>query len=140
MKNLLKNAAYGALFIVSGIIFQISCSNSDDSAKAPVDIATPALTGKLIFLKADSSGSGFYTCNYDGSNQTQIPFTFPSNLSVTTTTLCPHLSPDGQKIFFVATDTTDNAQKVYSCNIDGTNFQEIVTNGPNGILELGNPN
>lgn len=135
MKNLFKKVFYVAIFVLSGIVFQISCSNSDDSA-------TNVQTNKLVFYRANGSGSGFWICDYDGSNQTAIPVVLPSTILITTTTVAPHLSPDGQKLFFEGIVSSNNTQNIYSCNIDGSNLQEIVTSSTSGggIIALGNAN
>ncbi|RZJ66282.1 MAG: hypothetical protein EOO50_10140 [Flavobacterium sp.] len=132
MKNLLSKTFYVALFVLAGIVFQISCSNSDDSS-------LPAQTNKIVFYKGNATENGFYTSNYDGSGQTLIPVTLPSTIFLTTTTASPHLSPDGQKVFFVGIETATNSQNIYSFNIDGSGFQEII-DSESGIIALGNAN
>ena len=134
MKRILTTTFYIALFIVSGIVFQISCSNTDDSS-----IAAPAQNNKIIYFKP---GTGFlYTCNYDGTQQTQIPFIFPAGINPNPNIISPQLSPDGTKFFFASYSEGNDSVNIYSCNIDGTGFQEIVTNEQiGGQIALGNAN
>ena len=70
MKSYLTKIIYVAAFAIAGILFQISCSNSENTA-APNNVAA---TGKVIYSKwTNSSTQTIWTCDYDGSNQNQIP-------------------------------------------------------------------
>ncbi|MBL7887327.1 MAG: hypothetical protein JNJ52_11300 [Flavobacterium sp.] len=134
MKNFIKKVSYLALFIVSGIVFQISCSNSEDN------LTENTQSNKILFYRSNATGNGFYLSDYDGSNEVHIPVTLPTGSFITTTTVSPHLSPDGTKFFFVVIDSANNSQDIYSCNVDGTNLQQVVTSGQSGIIALGNAN
>ena len=143
MKNLLRSTLYLAVFAFAGILFQISCSNSDNQTNSTNQ--TPI--GKLIYNKQESTtlpggGTGItsriYTCNYDGSNETPVDFTLPAgvNIDFSTGQSNIRLSPDGQTVFFITHDDT-GAESIYSCDITGGVATEVIpTNGP-GNIELG---
>ncbi|MCZ8144966.1 hypothetical protein [Flavobacterium sp.] len=137
MKNLLKNTLYVGVFALAGILFQISCSNSEiqNSTQNTTQI------NKLLFAKniPGQNEIQLWTCNYDGSNQTLIPITLPANREIKTqnTRSTPFLSPDGQKVFFVVMNTINGYQNIASCNIDGSNYQEIVTPSAYQMIEIG---
>ncbi|MFT3796072.1 TolB family protein [Flavobacterium sp.] len=139
MKNFLKTSCYVIVFAVAGVLFQISCSNSDDTNATNSPQALPQATNKLIYVKWDTSGQSIWTCDSDGSNQTQIPITLPAGIQFNTSNgdANPRLSQDGQKVFFVVYTATTNA--IYSCDIDGSNIQEIVA-PDNANYSLGNTN
>ena len=137
MKNFLTKTVYLFAFVIAGIIFQISCSNSDDQSLPASQL------GKLIYSKWDGSGQTIWICDYDGSNQTQIPVALPSNLHFNTANgnVNAKLSPDGQTIFFVVIDDTSGlsgANVIYSCDISGNNLQAIVTPAVGAGLSIGN--
>ena len=125
MKNLLKSAFYLTTFALAGILFQLSCSNSDDQLLSPS--STPI--GKIAFAKQQGSTAWeIWTCNYDGTNLTQVPFTLPTYVQFSTINIngSVKLSPDGQKVFFLAYDYSALNFSIYSCNIDGSNTQEVT--------------
>lgn len=136
MKNFFKTTLYLFAFALAGILFQISCSNSENS--------TPQNTNnqlnKIIYSKQVGSEIQIWTCNYDGTNQTQIPIALPANLIVNNNNsqATPRLSPDGQTVFFVALNTSTSLWSVYSCNISGNNLQEIVPPVSTANLIIGN--
>ena len=127
MKNLLKSTLYLFVFAIAGILFQISCSNSDDTNA----VINPE---KIIYVKKDFPTSGqqsIWTVNIDGSNPTQIPITLPTNLKFYITYgsgehSTARLSQDGQTVLFTLQNTGTGETYIYSCNIDGTNLQEVV--------------
>lgn len=139
MKNLLKTTLYLTVFALAGVLFQISCSNSDNQILSTN--STPI--GKIVYTKNVSDYYQIWTCNYDGTNQAQIPINLPANVqfnywtgfnaSSATDHTNVKLSPDGQKVFF-ATVTNPNQNKyfsMYSCDIFGNNLTEIVIQGAN---------
>jgi Tol biopolymer transport system component len=138
MRNFLKTALNLFVFIAAGVVFQISCSNSDE----PNVSLSPNQTGKLVYLRADSAVHEIWTCDYDGSNQTMIPVTLPpdTEFNLTNGTANPHISPDGQKIFATLRSTTTGGNSIYSWNIDGTNMQAVVNPGTMTFLMIGNVN
>jgi hypothetical protein len=123
MKNLLRTSLYLTVFALAGILFQISCSNSDDKA------ATTLLQNKLIYTVFNTSGQSIWMCDYDGTNQTQVPITLPSNISFNGNNgnAEAKLSPDGQKIFFRVTNTTTGGNEIYSCDVSGANVQQVFS-------------
>jgi len=133
MKNFIRTSLYLGVFALAGIIFQVSCSSSD-AAQAPTDINQ---IGKIVYAKEEVPVT-LWTCNYDGSEQTQIPVTLPANveISISSWSKHPRVSPDGQTVFFAADNTSTFEKYIYSCNIDGTNPQAIVQ-GTNSF-EIGN--
>jgi hypothetical protein len=136
MKNLLRTSLYLTVFALAGILFQISCSNSDNQTLSTN--STPI--GKIVFAKRPANSDWqIWTCNYDGTNLTQIPITLPSNVvfNYSQQQTNVQLSPDGQKVFFVTIDNNTNAYVIYSCSIDGSNLQPVTTQSDAGQIELG---
>ena len=139
MKNLLRSTLYLAVFAFAGILFQISCSNTAEQSLSVNQ------TGKIVFTKWETSGQSIWTCNYDGSNPTQIPISLPANISFSNVNgnADAKLSPDGQKIFFNTIDSSGGAAGytgIYSCDIDGTNLIPVVTSVVNTGVTIGSAN
>jgi Tol biopolymer transport system component len=138
MKNLLRSTLYLSVFAIAGILFQISCSNSD-SVKSNNLNSTPI--GKIVYVKTVGLNKQLWTANYDGTNQNQISVNFPSNVtfSYVSNGTHPRVSPDGQKIFFVGVNSSGSTShaSIYSCDINGTNLQEIVPVSNNEDVEIG---
>jgi len=140
MKNFFKKSLYLTAFIVAGIVFQISCSNSDDQI---FPNNTPPAVGKIIYVKRIASAQSIWVCNTDGSNQTQIPITLPANVtfygrmgSADYTTA--RLSPDGQTITFTVIVIPGFLSSIYACNIDGSNVHEVVPIEADTAVYIGN--
>ncbi len=134
MKNLLRSTLYLCVFALAGIVFQISCSNSERQAAT-----TTPFQNKIIFTNLVGNGNQtFWTCNYDGSNLTQIPITLPAGVNYYTASgnSDAKISPDGQKVFIKVMNYNNNNTEIYSCDINGANFQ-LVTSIPNsGLLSF----
>ena len=144
MKNLVKSTLYLTVFALAGILFQISCSS---------DSITPSSVGKIVYTKRIGLDTQIWLCDYDGTNQTQIPLNLPSNVLLNYVynenstfggdETSVKLSPDGQKVFF-ETVTNPNGNRffsIYSCDISGSNLTEIVTEGFNqNPLRIGGVN
>jgi Tol biopolymer transport system component len=125
MKNLLKTVTFIFVFAVSGVLFQISCSNSN------VQTNSTSLQDKIIFSKSTSSGFSIWICNYDGSGLNQIPIVLPPNyeFSIGSELADVKLSPNGQKIFFKAHNSNTTGiylHELFSCNNDGSNVQLVT--------------
>ena len=141
MKNIFKNSLYLFAFAGAGILFQISCSNTEQSKTN----TTVTAINKVIYIKGIGSGfteSRIFTCDYDGSNQTEILLNLPAGISIWNLASQhnnPRISPDGQKIFFLARIGSDITTYLYSANIDGTGATQIV-DGSDGQIEIGNIN
>ena len=138
MKNLLKGTILLACFSISLGLIQMSCSKSD--AQTPTQNLSQL--NKVIYLKyAPGGGNGqIWTANYDGTGAIQIPVALTSTMQITydQNSFTLRLSPDGQKVFFSGTDTaTPSLQpSVYSCNIDGSNVQLVVSSNT-GVIKFG---
>ncbi|WP_309640687.1 hypothetical protein [Flavobacterium sp.] len=137
MKNLLKTTLYVSVFALAGIFFQISCSNDSNDRSSLVTV-------KLIYTRQTSGNQPqIWTSNYDGTNQVQIPINFPADVAPSTMNdnrSSVKVSPDGQKIFFVGFNSTTQLTCICSCNIDGSNFQQIITPPAFETMELGGLN
>lgn len=137
MKSIFKTMVYVAAFALAGVMFQISCSNTDSES--------PMLTtGKLVYLK-QSTGTPIelWSCNYDGTEQAQINVTLPANVefsAVNSNRSSVKISPDGQKVFFIGFNTATNVSTIYSCDLTGTNLNEVVNSNNITIFELGGLN
>ena len=137
MKNLLKSTLYLAVFAIAGILFQISCSaDSTSTTSTPV--------GKIIYTKKFGTQVEIWTCDYDGTNQVQVPIALPPNVSLNFFFSAESsfnrdeshvkLSPDGQTIFFETVYDPWGAGRsfsIYSCDISGSNVTEVVSGGSN---------
>ena len=138
MKNLLRSTLYLSVFALAGVLFQISCSNSDNQDLTPN--STPI--GKLIYYKylyGTPGGSKIYTCDYDGTNETLVNAILPSGAIIDTNTpdeLQLRISPDGEKIFFVGLNISGN-KTLYSCDITGGNAIEVIDLNGTGQFTLG---
>jgi hypothetical protein len=127
MKNIIKTVIYITAFTLGGIFFQLSCSNSNDSAPMNNNFE------KFVYVKKNFPNIGeqsIWISNIDGSNQAEIPIILPSDLSLYSMyTSAEHssvkLSQDGQILLFTVQKNTTNETYIYSCNIDGTNLQEL---------------
>jgi hypothetical protein len=135
MKKLLMGSIVLTLFAMSIFLVQTSCSKSN----AQVNSSTNQV-GKIVFLKGEGIYSTIWTANNDGTNQVLVPITLPVNVvmdaSVSSKSLS--VSPDGQKIFFTALDTTVSTARVlsiYSCDLNGSNFG-VVVQGTNSLSDI----
>lgn len=141
MKNVLKSGLYLFVFAMAGVLFQISCSNSDD---ATTTLVNPTASGKIVYAR-QTTGSSYeiWTCDYDGSNQALVNTTLPANVEYSTTNAnrtSVKISPDGQKIFFIGFNTVDNRWTMYSCDFDGSNVQPVVALPASTFMEIGGVN
>ena len=137
MRQTLKTSLYLLVFAISGVIFQISCSNADSQAANP-----SSLLNKMFYTKGVAAAQTIWTCNYDGSSQTQIPISLPANVTFNGTNgnAYPKIAPDGQTIFFVGWDSTVGGAAIYSCDINGQNLLEIVAPSSASVVAIGNIN
>ena len=130
MKKLLLGSIVLSAFALSITLVQISCSKSD--AQQNRTMAPTGQLNKIIyFTDYPGPNAKIWIANYDGTGATQIPVVLPTNVeydqTVNTQTL--RISPDGQTIFFSATDKTQplfNAS-IYSCDASGNNVRLVVT-------------
>ncbi len=135
MKNFFKTSIYIFAFAFTGIMFQIACSNSEDSAAI-------IPSNKIVFTQLDASGQSIWICNGDGTNLTQIPIILPAGfqLNLSNGMASPRLSPDGLTVYFIVNDLSGAVGRglIYCCNIDGTNLQEVVNPATDATIDLGN--
>ena len=133
MKNLLKSTLYLFVFALAGILFQISCSNSD---KVTQNVNSTPI-GKIVY----QTGDKIWIANYDGTNATQIPIVLPTNILFFFNTPASSLSVshDGNTVFFTCLNMTNtNATKdLYSCNISGGNATLVISSGGNNNQSVG---
>ena len=126
MKKLLLSSICLLMFAVSILIIQISCSKTN----AQSNTNNTTQVGKIIYGRNVSGHYEIWSANYDGSNASNIPINLPTGvfLANNVDSKGVKVSPDGQKLFFIAAEVVNNYQvaSVYSCNIDGTNTQLIV--------------
>ena len=125
MKKLILGSISLFLFSLSIILIQISCSKTVAQQNNNSN-----QVGKIVFGKYIPGGYEIWIANYDGTNAAPIPITLPPgvqfNLDVDSKGV--KVSPDGQKLFFIAGQIINNYYQysVYSCNIDGSNVQQII--------------
>lgn len=132
MKNLLKTTFYVCIFALAGILFQISCSNSDDASSS-----TAVSASKILYTQYDPVN--YFTiwyCDIDGSNPTQVPITLPAGMFFQNANAngFVRFSPDGQKVLFVV---NDGHNKIYSCNLDGSDFQQVIAPANAEVILIG---
>jgi hypothetical protein len=139
MKNLLKSGVYFMGFVLAGVLFQISCSNSDNQKAA--NITSTSQLNKIIFTEGVGQNQTIWVSNYDGTGLTQIPITLPSGVTFNGTNgnAYPRLSPDGTKVFFVGYKT-NGTSSIYSCDITGSNLLEIYNTTNPAVLAIGSAN
>jgi Tol biopolymer transport system component len=138
MKNLLFGTIVLIVFALAFALVQVSCSKSN--AQTPT--SNLSQLDKIVFVKWNPTITDLptiWTANADGTNAVQIPITLPAGTTISFDlyNLSVKLSPDGQKIFFGATDTTGGFHFIYSCNIDGSNVTKICQGGTNEYVRLG---
>ena len=123
MKIILKNTLYLIVFAIAGIIFQISCSNSDSQKTT-----NTLLQNKVIYTIFNSTEHSIWTCDYDGTNLVQVPISLPSNVTFNTSNgnADAKISPNGQKIFFIVTNINTGGNEIYSCDVNGGNVQQVI--------------
>lgn len=132
MKNLLLGAILLFLFSISVVVIQTSCSKSN--AQSPT---SQEQINKIIYITRDRR---IWTANYDGTNATTVNIALPPNILVDMQipNMSVRLSPDGQKIFFNAIDTSSRdastsgvfARSIYSCDISGSNAVPVIVQPP----------
>lgn len=79
-EKFLEGSLYLVAFAAAGILFQISCSNSNDAPQQ--QLLNPAATGKVIYTMNFGTSIKIYTRHYDGSNQTEIPVVLPAGIKI----------------------------------------------------------
>jgi Tol biopolymer transport system component len=123
----------GGVIVGSGLSIN---SNGVLSVNATTGGNTSQLN-KIVYIRGSYTTGGspneIWIANYDGTNNTRVNVQLPSGI-VFDGDLNPALSPDGKKIFFTATSSSDTQKKgdIYSCNVDGSNVVKIIDRGGGG--------
>jgi len=125
MKNFLRTSLYVMAFALAGVFFQISCSNTDESASPSGE--------KFVYVKKDFATTGaqsIWIANIDGTDNIEIPIVLPANHSFYSIYSSGEhssvkLSQDQQSILFTVQNTSQQTF-IYSCNVDGTNLQQVA--------------
>jgi Tol biopolymer transport system component len=136
MKNLFKTTFYIGVFALAGIVFQLSCSNSDNVSNA----LTPP--NKILYTQYDSTyGFAIWYCDLDGTNPTRIPIVLPTDVTYLNANSNAYVrfSPDGEKVLFVGnySNGTSYTNKIFSCNLDGSDLQTVISPTNASVLLIG---
>ncbi|RZJ31621.1 MAG: hypothetical protein EOO48_01505 [Flavobacterium sp.] len=137
MKNFYKSGFYFLAFLVGGMLFQISCSNTDQENNVQS-------AGKFVYTtKTSSVQQHIYIANIDGTGVTEVPVTLPANFvfyayNGSTDFASARLSPDGQTVIFALMNQNTVINYIYSCNVDGSNLQQLAELPANTTVDLGN--
>lgn len=82
---------------------------------------------KILVCKAFGTYTEIWTANYDGSNYTKINISLPVGFKMVSL-VDARLSPDGKYLFFNGSESVNlNIINLYSCKIDGSNLQKIIS-------------
>ncbi len=130
MKNVFKGIAALMAFAISISLVQISCSKSDAQTNSNNNQNVVTQVNKILYTSYAGGIHKLWIANYDGTNATQINIALPTGvqLSYGDSRFSIYLSPDGQKIFFFAGNTVSpGANSLYSCDVNGSNVQAVVT-------------
>ena len=125
MKKLLFGTIILSLFAISLSIVQVSCSKTTAQTSSVVNQVS-----KILYTSYSGGNYKLWIANYDGTNATQINIALPAGVDMQygNSNFSMYLSPDGQKIFFFAGNPiSPGANSLYSCNVNGTNVQPVVT-------------
>lgn len=149
MKKLLYSSVVMLLFSFSIILFQVSCQKE---ATADTNGISATQINKVIFSIIPQIYNGMklwtpeiWLCNYDGTGATKVNIVLPNGIGMFGMEPQFKLSPDGQKIFFLAGPLqsiyypdlmTGQNKDLYVCNVDGTNIK-LIAQGGNGSMVLG---
>ena len=139
MKKLLLGSIVLSTFALSVTLVQMSCSKLDAQQNRPLT-PTEQLNKIIYFTEYESANPKIWIANYDGTGAIQVPLVLPANIKFDATvnyrTL--RISPDGQTIFFAATDKTQPLfnSSIYSCERSGKNVKLVLTS-PTGPVFFG---
>lgn len=127
MKKLLLSSIVLFLFSASILLFQISCQKQVNANPNQI-----TQQNKLVYIKGfGGSTDAVWTSNIDGTNQTRIPITFPSGLSLENGQVT--ITPDGSKIVLVLAGFSPDVKYIYTCNLDGSNLTKVVGDGTTNL-------
>lgn len=121
---------------VCAVIFVTGCKKNNASS-GPVNIITfPAQQNKIVYLDYLNGPDTYtlWTANYDGLDAQQVNIAMPANVKLGGGP--PKISPDDKKIYFNGLSTVSYISSVYSCDMDGSNVQLVVTGGANGAAAI----
>jgi Tol biopolymer transport system component len=139
MKKIFVGSIVLLFFSLAMILFQFSCSKNGFAGTE-----NTVQQNKILYYTQSTAVNGYgevWTANYDGSNAKKVALTLPAGLTLSTDG-GPRLSPDCKTIFLVLRETISQSDirfHIYSCNIDGSNLQRVITgqnvmNGSNLLL------
>ena len=126
MKKLLMGTVCISLFAIVLTVIQMSCSKTT-AQQNPISVTQ---INKILYTSQSAGTYKLWTANYDGTNPTLINISLPVGVTLEygSSYFTIYLSPDGQKIFFYGSSpVAPGANSLYSCNIDGTNVQPVLT-------------
>lgn len=121
--------------IVDGTTIQV------DAAGKISAVSSPANAGSIILYNrraTDDAPDELWKANLDGTGQQKISITLPAGLVLNLSDGgAMKLTPDNQRIVFLARNSSTSQDYIYSCKIDGTDVKKLVDGPASGGLELG---
>lgn len=113
MKKLLLSSIILLLFSCSILIFQVSCQK-----EANVGNNSLTLESKLVYIKLNTLTDVYeiYTCNLDGTGNTKVPITVPSEMRMNGDVT---ITKDGSKLIFELRNIDSSIHdggSIYTCN------------------------
>lgn len=126
---------------LGGVIVDGTTIKVDAAGKISVVPPSSSNEGAIILFNkrtSDDAPDELWRANLDGSGQQKINVALPAGIALNLSDGgAMKLSPDNQKVIFLARNTSTNQDYIYSCNIDGTGAAKLVDGPLNGGLELG---
>jgi hypothetical protein len=131
MRKLLLSSLTLLIFCSSILIFQASCKK--EAAAQNTETGLTQLK-KVLWTRLVATGVEIWMANYDGTNANQVNVIMPTGFTIRHGA---RLSPDGQKLFFVAQDITGTEFYIFSSNVNGSNAVQIANTGnyPDTFIE-----
>lgn len=135
MKKQLFEKLFTFLFLLL-LIFHCRCKKSDHVPSSVIN------QNKLIFSyyynNTSDSKSEIWNINNDGTDMQKVNIDLPANVYIWSFP-GPKISPDKKAILFNGYDRNINfngISNIYSCNIDGSNLQKIISGDANTICYI----
>jgi hypothetical protein len=118
MKKLLIGSITFLAFSLINLLFSYGCKKT---ILPPGSHGIIPQVGKVLL---DDSTEGVYSImNYDGSDKHTIPIPMTQSQGFGNVPLDGKLSPDGKILYFAMWDFDSWKERIYSCNIDGTDLK-----------------